>query len=77
MNALRQILSPHEHRLQIDLPDEFVGQRLEILIFTLPEPEAAVEGAASADAKLKRLFDKFNVPLPPAYHFDREDAHER
>ncbi len=50
MNALRQIVSPQNGRLWIDLPKEFSQKRFEVIVLPVDEPDS---------------YDEEDLGLPP------------
>lgn len=76
---VRQIVVPDTTRLQIDLPEDFVGRSVEVIAFPLNEPQFPEETSeAEREARLERLRKSlegltFNSG---GYKFNREDANE-
>lgn len=70
---VRQIVVPDTTRLQIDLPEDFVGKRVEVIAFELEEERPESQTASEKKASIRTIFEGVRVDLS-GYKFDRDEA---
>ncbi|MEY3220329.1 MAG: hypothetical protein RIT27_1686 [Pseudomonadota bacterium] len=71
---LRQIITPDKTNITLDLPEEYLGQEIEVLIFPISTNE--ITTVKSLDSQLDlTLFDKYQGKFDG--NFNREDCYDR
>jgi len=74
----RQIIIPESNRYLLDLPQDFVGKKVEVIAFTVEnEDKAKISGNAKKQfGKLLLLNLENPVILPEGYEFNRNELYE-
>jgi 2',3'-cyclic-nucleotide 2'-phosphodiesterase (5'-nucleotidase family) len=78
---VRQIVVPEQTRLVINLPEEYVGQSVEVLAFPLTET-ANQPASPPTDAEKQARIERLNNALEEytfnsgGYRFNREEAND-
>ncbi len=67
MESIREIVVPENNKIELTIPDNFIGKRIEVLAFEIEEK--------ISDLKVKS-FDAIKLNLAE-YKFNREEANER
>ena len=70
MESIREIVVPENNKIELTIPDNFIGKRIEVLAFEIEE------STAESQKKSKRAFKVINVRVDD-YKFNREEANER
>ncbi|MCF8257647.1 MAG: hypothetical protein K9J06_08845 [Flavobacteriales bacterium] len=70
----RQVFTPDNSKLILQLPKEFVGKLVEVLAFTVDEVQAKDEQHSWDNAK--KFFNAKRISLK-GFRFDRDEANER
>jgi hypothetical protein len=82
---IRQIVRPEGKKLILDIPNEFVGRRVEVIAFeieeeTVSEKKSLRKGKRGntneGHAHLMKFIQKHPITLPKGYKFNREDLYE-
>ncbi len=70
---LRQIMTPNKTNITLDLPEEFLGKEIEILVFPVSLNEETVK---QINSKMDfSLFDKYKGTFDG--NFNRENCYDR
>jgi hypothetical protein len=69
MESIREIVVPENNKIELTIPDNFIGKRIEVLAIELEEKE-------EKDNLKKKTFDAIQLDLSE-YKFNREEANER
>jgi len=75
----RQIVTPKNTHLLLQIPKEFVGQELEVIAFPLLKEEK-IQGKKAVKKKTAKEIDDFynNIRIDMSnFKFDRDKANER
>ncbi len=70
MESIREIVIPENNKIELTIPDNFIGKKIEVLAFELEEVPAEDVN------KVDRPFTVANVKIE-GYKFNREEANER
>lgn len=70
MESIREIVVPENNKIELTIPDNFIGKRIEILAFEMEE------FPVNPQNKLNRPFTVADVKVE-GYKFNREEANER
>ena len=70
MESIREIVVPKNNKIELIVPDNFIGEMIEVLAFKIGK-----ETNVSKELKSKS-FDAIKLDLS-GYKFDREEANER
>ena len=70
MESIREIVVPENNKIELTIPDNFIGKRIEVLAFEIEE------SSVESQKKSKRPFKVINV-REDDYKFNREEANER
>ena len=69
MESIREIFVPENNKIELTIPDKFIGQKVEVFAFVEEKKEAA-------KARQKKTFDAIKLDLT-GFKFNREEANER
>ena len=69
MESIREIVVPENNKIELTVPDHFIGKRIEVLAFEMEEKE-------DSGHLEKKTFDALKLDLS-GYKFNREEANER
>ena len=69
MELIREIVVPGNNKIQLTIPDHFIGKRIEVLAFEMEEKE-------EENTSKKKTFDAIKLDIS-GYKFNREEANER
>ncbi len=75
----RQIVTPSNTQLTLQIPVEFVGHLVEVIAFTVENQENTITGKPSLDQRMNRLAAYINsnpINLPEDYKFNRDELYE-
>ncbi|MDE3185620.1 MAG: hypothetical protein KGM16_19590 [Bacteroidota bacterium] len=70
MESIREIVIPENNKIELTIPDHFIGKKIEVLAFELEEKQKV-----SRDPR-KKSFDAITLDLT-GFKFNREEANER
>jgi len=70
MESIREIFIPKKNKIELTIPDEFIGKRIEV--FATEMEDTSVEYRK----KVRQPFIVANVKIE-GYKFNREEANER
>lgn len=82
---IRQIVRPNGKKLVLNIPNEFVGRRVEVIAFeideeNLSEKKSIRKGKEHSPkeryAHLMKFIKAHPITLPKGYKFNREDLYE-
>ncbi len=69
MESIREIVVPANNKIELTIPDNFIGKKIEVIAFEMEE-------FAVSPQKLNRPFTVADVKIE-GYKFNREEANER
>ncbi len=72
---LRQIITPTENRLTVNLPDEYLNQSVEVIVFPLGEIEHLMPSPQENTPPDLSLFHKYRGRYTGG--FNREECYDR
>lgn len=77
---VRQIVVPEDTRLVLDLPEEFIGKRVEITATPLEETESSLAEPTDAERearrqRLEKALEGYRINMG-GYKFDRDEAND-
>lgn len=70
MESIRENVVPENNKIELTIPDNFIGKRIEIIAMEMDTSSAEIKN------KLKRTFTVADVKVDD-YKFSREEANER
>ena len=70
MESIRKIVIPKNNKIELTVPDNFIGKRIEVIALEMDEPSTEIKNIS------KRAFTIANVKVE-GYKFAREEANER
>ena len=70
MESIREIVVPENNKIELTVPDNFIGKRIEVIALEMEDSPAEIKNI------LKRPFTVANVKVE-GYKFNREEANER
>ena len=70
MESIREIVVPENNKIELTIPDNFIGRRIEVLAFEIEESSTEFQ------KKSKRPFKVISGRVDD-YKFNREEANER
>lgn len=70
MESIREIVVPKNNKIELIVPDNFIGKRIEVIALEIEEPPAEFKNIS------KRTFTVADVKVED-YKFNREEANER
>ena len=70
MESIREIIVPKNNKIELTIPDHFIGRRIEVLAFEMEDPPVELQ------KKVKQPFIVANVKVPD-YKFNGGEANER
>ena len=70
MESIREIVVPKSNKIEVTVPDNFIGKRIEVIALEMEEPSTEIKNIS------KRSFTIANVKVE-GYKFNREEANER
>lgn len=70
MESIREIVVPESNKIELIIPDNFIGKRIEVLAFEIEDLSVGIKN------KSNRTFTVANVKVED-YKFNREEANER
>ena len=68
---IRTVITANKNMLNLPLPDDFIGKKVEVIAFTLDEPLKQTKKAAAKD-----VFKALSLDTK-GYKFDRDEANSR
>ena len=72
----RQIVTPTNTQLTLQLPDEFVGHQVEVIAFTVDQSIAETTSVKERNARLMQFISNNPIVLPEGYKFNRDELYE-
>ncbi len=75
----KQIVTPTNNQLLIQLPDELVGHQIEVIAFNVENRGNSSPEKISFKERATRLFQFISnnpITLPKGYKFDRDELYE-
>lgn len=72
---IRQILTPTQNQVILQLPDDMVGKEVEIIAFNLKEPQFYKENNKSSIATLRQELKGITTDLSN-FRFSRDEAND-
>ncbi len=72
---VRTIVKPESTRIFVEVPAEFVGKEIEVILSELSEPEFE-SAPPNPRPRAEDIFTAFRVDLT-GFKFDRDEANER
>jgi hypothetical protein len=77
---IRQIVRPNGKKLVLNIPNEFVGRRVEVIAFEIDEENLSEKKSTGKGkerfAHLMKFIKAHPITLPKGYKFNREDLYE-
>ena len=70
MESVREIVVPKNNKIELTVPDHFIGKRIEVIALEMEDSSAEIRNMP------KRTFTVANVKVE-GYKFNREEANER
>ncbi|HET7119335.1 MAG TPA: hypothetical protein VFI29_22760 [Hanamia sp.] len=70
MELIREIVVPENNKIELTVPDNFIGKRIEVFAFEMEEK------AKIPKSSKKKTFDAIKLDLT-GFKFNREEANER
>ena len=70
MESIREIVIPENNKIELTIPDNFIGKKIEVLAFELEEKQKVSKGGR------KKSFNAIKLDLS-GFKFNREEANER
>ena len=70
MESIREIVVPKNNKIELTIPDHFIGRRIEVLAFEMEDSPVELQ------KKVKQPFIVANVKVPD-YKFNGGEANER
>jgi hypothetical protein len=70
MESIREIVIPENNKIELTVPDNFIGKRIEVIAFEMEDSSAETKNMS------KRKFTVSNIKVE-GYKFNREEANER
>ena len=70
MESIREIVVPENNKIELTIPDNFIGKKIEVLAFELEEKQKVSKGGR------KKSFNAIKLDLSD-FKFNREEANER
>jgi hypothetical protein len=68
MESIRKIIIPDNNKIELTIPDKFIGQKVEVFAF--------VEEKKAAKVRQKKTFNAIKLDLT-GFKFNRKEANER
>jgi hypothetical protein len=69
MESIREIFIPENNKIELTIPDTFIGKKIEVLAIEMEEKKII-------KPQTKKSFDAVKLDLSQ-FKFDREEANER
>ena len=70
MESIREIVVPKNNKIELTVPDNFIGKKIEVIAFQLEDSSLKTEN------KSRQSFTVANVKVE-GYKFNREEVNER
>jgi hypothetical protein len=70
MESIREIVIPENNKIELIVPDNFIGKKIEVIAFEVEDSSVGIKN------KSNRTFTVANVKIE-GYTFNREEANER
>ena len=70
MESIREVVVPKNNKIELTIPDHFIGKRIEVLAFEMEDSPVELQ------KKVKQPFIVANVKVPD-YKFNGGEANER
>jgi hypothetical protein len=70
MESIREIVVPENNKIELTIPDNFIGKKIEVIAFEVEDSSVGIKN------KSNRTFTVANVKIE-GYTFNREEANER
>lgn len=70
MESIREIVVPENNKIELIVPDNFIGKRIEVIALEMEDSSSEIKNMS------KRKFTVANVKVE-GYKFDREEANKR
>ena len=70
MESIREIVVPENNKIELTIPDNFIGKKIEVLAFELDEKQKTSRG------RKKKSLNAIKLDLT-GFKFNREEANER
>lgn len=69
VESVREIIIPERNKIELTIPDNFIGKRIEIIAFEMDQ-------RGDSNILKRKTFDAIKINLS-GYKFNREEANER
>jgi hypothetical protein len=69
MESIREIVVPENNKIELTVPDHFIGKTIEVIAFEIEEEK-------TSKSFKKKTFDAIKLDLS-GYKFNRDEANER
>ena len=70
MESIREIVIPENNKIELTIPDNFIGKKIEVIALEMEETFTGIKNIS------KRTFTVADVKVDD-YKFNREEANER
>ena len=70
MESIREIVVPENNKIELIVPDNFIGKKIEVIAFEADDSSVGIKNSSN------RTFTVANVKVE-GYKFNREEANER
>lgn len=70
MESIREIVIPENNKIELTIPDNFIGKKIEVLAFEVEEKQEV------SRSRREKSFDAITLDLK-GFKFNREEANER
>jgi len=70
MESIREIVIPENNKIELTIPDNFIGKKIEVLAFEIEGKQKVQRG------RRKKSFNAIKLDLTN-FKFNREEANER
>lgn len=70
MESIREVLIPKNNKIELIIPDNFIGKTIEVIAFEVEEKKNII------DSKKEKTFDAVKLDLS-GFKFNRDEANER
>ena len=70
VESIREIIVPENNKIELTIPDNFIGKRIEVIAFE------TVDQISDSNILKRKTFDAIKINLS-GFKFNREEANER
>ena len=71
MESIREIVVPENNKIELTVPDNFIGKKIEVIAFEADDTTVEIKN------KSNRTFTALQTLELEGYKFNREEANER